>query len=110
MPPKCRQADIIGVGPVTDCRTEGPACLRHLAQSPPAQMKVIVMTTTQPRRSFTHRLTAPFHALRHLNWDPTGLGEAISPASRVPQPRPQPDLAEAKRVHPASAGKAPVGV
>jgi hypothetical protein len=64
------------------------------------------MTTTQPRRSFTRRLTAPFRVFRHLNWDPMGLGEAISPASRVPQP----DLAEAKRVHPSSAGKAPAGV
>jgi hypothetical protein len=69
------------------------------------------MTTKQPRRSFTRRLTAPFRALRHLNWDPTGLGEAVSIlTSRVPQPRPQADLAEAKRVHPASAGKVPAGV
>jgi hypothetical protein len=75
-----------------------------------AQMKVIAMTTTQPRRSLTRRLTAPFRAFGHLNWDPTGLGEAISPSSRLPQPRPQADLAEAKRVHPASAGKVPAGV
>ena len=73
----------------------------------PAQMKVIAMTTTHPRRSFTRRLTAPFRAFRHLNWDPTGLGEAIS---RFPQPRPQADLAEAKRVHPASGAKVPAGV
>jgi hypothetical protein len=72
-----------------------------------AQMKVIVMTTTQPRRLFTRRLTAPF---RHLNWDLTGLGEAFSPASRVPQPGSRADLAEAKRVRPASAGKVPAGV
>ena len=75
-----------------------------------AQMKVIAMTTTQPRRSFTRRLTAPFRAFRHLNWDPTGLGEAISPSSRFPRPRPQVDLAEAKRVHPASGAKVPAGV
>ena len=67
------------------------------------------MTTTQPRRSFTRRLTAPFRGFRHLNWDPTGLGEAISPSSRFPRPRSQADLADAKRVHPASVGKAPVG-
>jgi hypothetical protein len=73
-------------------------------------MKVIAMTTTQPRRSFTRRLTAPFRAFGHLNWDPTGLGEAISPASRFPQPRPQADPAEAQRVHPASVGKVPAGV
>ena len=68
------------------------------------------MTTTQPRSSFTRRLTAPFRAFRHLNWDPTGLGEAISPSSRSPQRGPQADLAEAKRVHPTSAGKVPAGV
>jgi len=73
----------------------------------PAQMKVIAMTTTQPRRSFTRRLTAPF---RHLNWDPTGIGEAISPSDRFPHPRPQADLAEAKRVYPVPVGKVPVGV
>jgi hypothetical protein len=66
------------------------------------------MTTTQPRRSFTRRLTAPFRALRHLNWDPTGLGEAVSGSSRFPRPRPQADLAQAKQAHPA--GKVPAGV
>ena len=73
-------------------------------------MKVMAMTTTQPRRSITRRLTAPFRAFRHLNWDPTGIGEAISPRRRFPQPRPQAGPAEAKRVHPASAGKVPAGV
>ena len=66
------------------------------------------MTTTQPRRSFTRRLTAPFRAFRHLNWDPTGLGEAVSGSARVPQPRPQADLARAKEAHPA--GKVPARV
>lgn len=64
------------------------------------------MTTTQPRRWLTRRLTAPFRAVGHLNWDPTGLGEAISPATHVPQP----DPAKSNRVHPASAGKAPARV
>jgi hypothetical protein len=68
------------------------------------------MTTTQPRRSITRRLTAPFRAFRYLNWDPTGLGEAISPSSRSPRSRPQVDLAEAKRLHPASGGRVPAGV
>ena len=66
------------------------------------------MTTTQPRHSFTRRLAAPFRALRHLNWDPTGLGEAVSGSSRFPQPRPEADLAQAKQAHPA--GKVPAGV
>ena len=67
------------------------------------------MTTTQPR-SVTRWLTAPFRAVRYLNWDPTGLGEAVSPASRFRQPGPQADLAEAKPVHRASVGKVPAGV
>jgi hypothetical protein len=65
---------------------------------------------TTPRRSFTSPPTAPFRAFRHFNWDPTGLGEAISPSSRFPHPRPEADLAEAKRVHPASAGEVPAGI
>jgi hypothetical protein len=68
------------------------------------------MTTTQPHRSLTSRLTAPFSAFRHLNWDPTGLGEAISPSSRFPHPLPQADLGDAERVHPASACKVPARV
>ena len=61
------------------------------------------MTTTQPRR-----LTALFRALRHLNWDPTGLGEAVSGSSRFPQPRPQADLARARQANPA--GKVPARI
>ena len=61
------------------------------------------MTTTQPRR-----LTALFRALRHLNWDPTGLGEAVSGSSRSPQPGPRADLAPANQAHPA--GKVPARV
>ena len=63
------------------------------------------MTTTLPRRSFAYRLTA---LLRRLNWDPTGLGEAVSGSSRFPRPRPQADLAQARQAHPA--GKVPAGV
>jgi len=64
------------------------------------------MTTTQPSRSFTRRLTALF---RHLNWDPTGLAEAVSlVTSRVPQPRAQADLARAKQAHPAGKALAEV--
>ena len=62
------------------------------------------MMTTQPR----HRLTALLRAFRHLNWDPTGLGEAVSGSSRVPQPRPQADLARARQANPA--GKVPARI
>jgi hypothetical protein len=81
---------------------------RHRAVS--VQMKVSAMTTTQPRRSFTRLVTAPIRAFRHLNGELTGAGAAIAGSNRFPQPRPQADLAEAKRVHPASAGKVLAGV
>ena len=48
--------------------------------------------------------------------DLRGTGSAQTPAQMkviamtTTQPRPQADLAEAKRVHPASAGKMPAGV
>jgi hypothetical protein len=50
-------------------------------------------------------VTAPIRAFWHLNEELTGAGAAIARSNRFPQPRPQADLAEAKRVHPASAGK-----
>ena len=64
------------------------------------------MTTTEPRRSFTRRLTALFG---NLYWDPIGLGEVVFlVTSRVPQPRAQADLAQAKQAH--RAGKVPTRV
>lgn len=63
------------------------------------------MTTMQPRRSFTRWVTAPFRAFWHLNEELTGAGVAMACSNRFPQSRPQADLAEVKRVHPASAGK-----
>jgi hypothetical protein len=73
-------------------------------------MKVIAMTTTQPRRSFTRRLTAPFRAFRHLNQELTGAGAAMARSNRFPQPRPQADPAQARQADPASSGKALAGV
>jgi hypothetical protein len=67
-------------------------------------------TTTQPRYPFTRWIDAPLAAVRHLNAGLTGAGEAIARSNRFPQPQPQADLAEAKRVHPASAGKVLAGV
>jgi len=63
------------------------------------------MTTTQPRRPFIRRVTPLFRAFRYLNEELTGAGEAIACSNRFPQPRPHGGVAEAKRVHPASAGK-----
>jgi hypothetical protein len=68
-------------------------------------MKVIAMTTTQPRRPFTRWMTAPFRAFWSLNEELTGAGGAIARSNRFPQPGPQADPAEAERVHSASAGK-----
>ncbi len=62
------------------------------------------MTTTQPRRSLTHWLTAPFRAFRYLNDELTSAGGAMARSNRFPQPGPQADLTEAERVLPASAG------
>jgi hypothetical protein len=54
----------------------------------PVQMKVIAMTTTQPRHSFTHWVTAPFRAFRHLNEELTNAGGATARSNRFPQSRP----------------------
>ena len=59
----------------------------------------------QYSRAADSRLMALF---RHLNWDPTGLGEAVSGSSRFPQSRSQADVARAKQAHPA--GKVPARV
>jgi hypothetical protein len=45
------------------------------------------MTTTQPQHPFTRWITAPFHALRHLNEELTGAGGAMARSNRSPQPR-----------------------
>jgi hypothetical protein len=54
----------------------------------PVQMKVIAMTTTQPRHSFTHWVTAPFRAFQHLNEELTNAGGATARSNRFPQSRP----------------------
>lgn len=72
-------------------------------------MKVIAMTTTQPRRSITRWVTAPFRAFRSLNEELTDAGAAMARSNRFPQPNPLADLAEAKRVPPASVAKVLIG-
>jgi hypothetical protein len=66
--------------------------------------------TAQPRRPLTRWVTAPFRALRYLNEELLGAGEAIARSNRFPQPRPQASVAQAKQADPASAGKVPTGV
>ena len=55
-------------------------------------------------------LIRAIRALRHLNEELLGAGEAIARSARAPQPRPQADAAEAKHAQPASAGKLMTGV
>jgi hypothetical protein len=66
--------------------------------------------TAQPRRPLIRWATAPFRALRYLNEELLGAGEAIARSNRFPQPRPQIAVAQAKQADPASAGKVPTGV
>jgi hypothetical protein len=66
--------------------------------------------TAQPRRPLIRWAIAPFRALRHLNQELLGAGEAIARSNRFPQPRPQAAVAQAKQADPPSAGKVPTGV
>jgi hypothetical protein len=65
--------------------------------------------TAQPRRPVTRWATAPIRALRYLNQELLGAGEAIARANRFPQPRPQAHPATATHARPASAGKVLTG-
>jgi hypothetical protein len=64
----------------------------------------------QPGNPLTRWTKIVIGALRHLNDELLAAGEAMHRSNRFPQPRPQANLAEAKRIHPASAGKVPTGV
>jgi hypothetical protein len=87
-----------------------------LTSSPPAaQKRQTQMTATRQQRHSLSRwpitaLSRAIRTLRHLNEELLGAGEAIARSARAPQPRPQPDAAEAKPAHPASAGKLTTGV
>ncbi len=62
--------------------------------------------TAQPRRPLIRWAIAPFRALRYLNEELLGAGEAMARSNRFPQPRPQASPAEAKHAHPASTDRA----
>jgi len=66
--------------------------------------------TQQPGNPLTRWTKAVIGAARGLHDDLVAAHEAQARLNRFPQPRPQADLAEAKRVHPASAGKVLTGV
>jgi hypothetical protein len=67
------------------------------------------MTTTQPRYPFTRWIDAPLAAIRYLNEELAGAGEAVARSNRFPQPSSQAGLlAQAKHAHPA--GKELAGV
>ncbi len=61
--------------------------------------------TAQPRRPLIRWATAPIRALRYLNEELLGAGEAIARSNRFPQPRPQANPAEATHTQPAATGK-----
>jgi hypothetical protein len=66
--------------------------------------------TAQPRRPLIRLATAPIRALRYLNEELLGAGEAIARSNRFPQPRPQAGPAQATHADPASADKVLTGV
>jgi hypothetical protein len=61
--------------------------------------------TGQPRHPLIRRAIAPFRALRYLNQELLGAGEAMARSNRFPQPRP----AEATHAQPAPVSKALTG-
>lgn len=61
--------------------------------------------TGQPRHPLSRWATAPFRALRYLNQELLGAGEAMARANRFPQPHPQAALAEATPAQPAPVNK-----
>ena len=65
------------------------------------------MTTTPPRYPFTRWIDAPFAAVRYLNKELTGAGEAMARSNRGPQA----DVDEAEVIRPAHAHTGmPLGV
>ena len=90
---------------VPDPRAARPGTGRHNTD------KVMNMTATQqPGNPVTRRAKTVFGAVRHLNDELTGAGEAMARSNRFPQARPQGDLAQAKQAHPAPGGKVLAGV
>jgi hypothetical protein len=64
--------------------------------------------TQQPGNAVTRLAKSVIGAVRNINDELTGAGEAMACTNRFPQPRPQADLAQAKQAHPA--GKVLAGV
>jgi hypothetical protein len=61
--------------------------------------------TQQPGNPVTRWAKTVIGAVRHLNDELAGAGEAMARSNRFPQPRPQADLAQAKQAHPASGAR-----
>ena len=66
--------------------------------------------TQQPGNPLTWWAKTVIGAVRHLNHELLAAGKAMERSNRFPQPRPQADLAEAKRVHPDTADTVPTEV
>ena len=63
--------------------------------------------TDQPRRPLIRWATAPFRAVRHLNQELLGAGEAIARSNRFQQPRQPAGPAAATQAQTAPVSKAP---
>jgi hypothetical protein len=66
--------------------------------------------TRQPGNPFTRWTKTVIAAVRHVNGELLGAGEAMARPDRFPQPRPQADLAQAEQAHPVSSEKVLAGV
>jgi len=64
----------------------------------------------QPASPLARWAMTTIHAVRHLNNELLGAGDAIARANRFPQPGPHADQAQARQAHPASAGHVLAGV
>jgi hypothetical protein len=63
--------------------------------------------TGRPCRPLIRWATAPFRAVRYLNQELLGAGEAIARSNRFPQPSPPAGPAEPEHAQPAPPGKVP---
>ena len=73
------------------------------------QTHMTTPATGQPRHPLIRWATAPFRALRYLNQELLGAGQAMARSNRFPQPRPQAGPAEATHAQPAPVSKVLTG-
>lgn len=64
----------------------------------------------QPANPLTRWAVTTIHAVRHLNSELAGAGDAIARSNRFPRPGPRAGQAQASQADPASAGRVLAGV